>query len=347
MSLPFTNQLTHFAKTLSWHLDYPLMQPDKVVILLTHRCPLSCVMCATHDSDLKNELPLASWLKAIDSMGRIGVKEITISGGEIMLRKDDLVAMIQRATLLGIRTSIVTSGFGIKQSVVEEIYNAGLSVWMNSLDGPDAETHNGIRRRAKSFDEVLTTMRLIGAVRKTSRDHIRDKALRDSFHYGTITTVMRQNHDKLAATCALSRQHGADFAGFQAVTNDARNLVNLLTPHDIPALQREVDALKQMKRDGIAVGNSEAYLDLLPVYFQDHRALLKDVQCYAGFNHFTLTAQGHVCTCMGTVVDPAAEGVMNLDIDVERLWRMAPMNAMRARMRRCEDPCFLACWANC
>jgi MoaA/NifB/PqqE/SkfB family radical SAM enzyme len=341
----FLAQARHIAQTLSWHLDYPLHQPDKVVVLLTHRCPLACIHCCTHDADQKNELPLDSWIKAVDSMGRMKVREVTFSGGEIMLRKDDVIALIERCTRHGIRTSIVTSGFNIDGATVDALYDAGLSVWMNSLDGPDAATHNLIRRRAKSFDEVMRSIVEIQRVRRKSRAHIRDGALRDSFNYGTVTTIMNQNCDRLTDIYRVAEPLGVDFIGYQAVTHDAMNKPNLVPPERIPLLQREVDQLIELKRGGARVGVTEQYLSLMPAYFTDPKSLLNDVSCYAGFRHFTLTATGHVNTCFGAILDPSAKGVLNLDIDVERLWRMDPMRDTRAKMRTCEDPCFLACWA--
>jgi MoaA/NifB/PqqE/SkfB family radical SAM enzyme len=339
-------QTQTLLRNLSWHLDFPLVGPRKVIFLLTNRCPLRCVMCWTHEADLHNELPLSSWEKAVDSLPQLGVHEIMFSGGEVLLRKDDVVALVDRACHLGIRTSVITSGWKTTPTVMQELYDAGLNVMMNSIDGPNAEIHDGIRKRPGSFDSVIASMDMVAEIRGRPRPHIRDPLLRNDFAYGTMSVIMDQNCHMLTDIYDVSASHGAQFICFQAVTNDEKNQKNKVQTENLPVLREQIEKLIAIKKTGGPIAVTDTFLRSIPQYFEDPASLLTDVQCMAGFNDFIINAQGHVSTCFGDIKDPDVTGILNTEVDVAKLWRMAPMNETRARMRTCENPCFVACWTN-
>ena len=69
----------------------PLMStPRSVEIEITTKCNLRCQYCShfSSDGDVATELDTAEWHRFFDELGKLGVMNILLSGGEPFLRED-------------------------------------------------------------------------------------------------------------------------------------------------------------------------------------------------------------------------------------------------------------------
>lgn len=324
---------------LSYRLDYPLVRPTKVIFLVTHRCPLSCVMCWTRGTNQATELPADQILAMVEQAADWGVPEVMFSGGEPFLRFDDVVSFVGRASARGIMSSVITSAWMMKEERLERLHDAGLNVLMFSIDGPDAATHDAIRGVPGSFDRIASAIALAASFRGRPRPQIADPALRDKFVVGTMSVVLEQNALLLPAIHDRVFGLGADFMNLQAVTPDEGNRAQWVTAARIPALRDGLEELVARNRKDRRVIHSDEYLRAIPRYFEDPRSRLA-TRCLAGFGEMIVTAQGEVSTCFGNVPQ-AGGGAPNL----RRLWRAPAFRPARKKIRKCARPCMIACWS--
>ncbi|MCG3172518.1 MAG: Coenzyme PQQ synthesis protein E [Myxococcota bacterium] len=334
------DQITKYLRGVSHRINYPLLTPEKVTLLVTHRCPLKCVMCWTHESHKENEMTIEELRRAVDDASAWGVKEIMFSGGEPLLRKREVIELVGRANRHGVKTSVITSGILTTDQAIADLHDQGLNVLMMSCDGPDAETHESVRGIKGSFAKLDRTLKLGASFKGKPRPHIQNERLRHDFSVGTMSVIMKQNVHRLTDMYDWSHEGGANFVCFQAVTYDPKNRVNWVTRDQIPVLERQIEDIiaRGRKRGNLGVG--ESFLRSIPQYFIDPSGV-KDRTCFAGYKDFIIKAQGQVSTCFGDVFPPPEHRA-----DIRYMWTMAALAEERKKMQQCSQPCFLACWTN-
>jgi len=117
---------------------------------LTYKCPLRCMYCDIWKNNDVPELETKQILPLLDEMKECGVKKISFSGGEPMLRKD-IDKIIDHCLSDGISPEINSTGFLVPQKI-NQLKN--LHLLKLSLDGPK-EIHDLVRGKAGSYDTVM------------------------------------------------------------------------------------------------------------------------------------------------------------------------------------------------
>ncbi|MFC1632366.1 radical SAM/SPASM domain-containing protein [Candidatus Omnitrophota bacterium] len=112
---------------------------------VTARCPLRCKYCGIWEKKIK-ELDTARIFELIDEMAAIGVKKISFSGGEPLLR-DDICAIVNYAKHKRISPEMNTAGFLFPEKADQL---GQLDLLKISLDGP-AEINNIVRGGKQAF----------------------------------------------------------------------------------------------------------------------------------------------------------------------------------------------------
>jgi len=133
-------------------------RPIYAVWEITLACDLACRHCGSRAGhERPDELTTAESLDLVDQMAEIGVKEVTLIGGEAYLRAD-WIDIIRRLKHHGIPTTTTTGGRGITSAMVAEAKQAGLAGASVSLDG-DEETHDRLRGVKGSYRSALEAMK--------------------------------------------------------------------------------------------------------------------------------------------------------------------------------------------
>jgi len=138
-----------------------LFAPTRIEINITRRCNAECVYCFARERDMKKpgeELPLERWMSFIEEAAALGVRDVTFSGGEPLLRADDTLTLCRRAAELGMSPSILTNGSRITEKIAQEIKEIqDMSPYMYvqvDLDSLKPEVHEKLRPGA-SFEKVM------------------------------------------------------------------------------------------------------------------------------------------------------------------------------------------------
>lgn len=131
-----------------------LRAPLNVEWEITKECNLRCKHCYTSAGVREpEELTTDGVLSVIDQLDKIGVSDITISGGEPLLRKD-LEVITSELTRREIPFIVYTNGILLSRERQQSLKEAGARIFSLSLNGTTRETHNYVQGDT-TFDTVL------------------------------------------------------------------------------------------------------------------------------------------------------------------------------------------------
>jgi SynChlorMet cassette radical SAM/SPASM protein ScmE len=137
--------------------------PRHVDIAITGRCNLACQYCFYADEmAARTDLPTGRWLAFFEELGRLGVMDVTLTGGEAFTRPD-LFELIDGVIANHMRYQILTNGTLITEKVLARFEEGKRRLRLNSIqvsiDGATAEVHD--RSRPDSFERALRGLRLL------------------------------------------------------------------------------------------------------------------------------------------------------------------------------------------
>ncbi len=140
-----------------------LSLPTSVEIALTGRCNLHCEYCFYADEMVAlRDLSTEQWLAFFEELGRLAVRRVTLTGGEVFTRKD-FFELLDGVVANRMRYAILTNGTLIDEKVLNQFEVGKRRLRMDSIqvsiDGSRAEIHN--LSRPNSFDRSLLGLRLL------------------------------------------------------------------------------------------------------------------------------------------------------------------------------------------
>jgi len=298
-----------------------LYRPVYAVWEITLACDLACRHCGSRAGRARpDELTTAEALDLVEQMADLGVKEVTLIGGEAYLR-DDWTAIVRAVRARGMLCSITTGGRAFTRERAQAARDAGVQAVSVSIDGL-RESHDAVRALQGSFDAAMASI---------------DNLRRVGMPITANTQINRWNVDHLEAVFDILVAEGIRAWLMQITTamgraGDEDDL--LLEPYQvldvIPRLARlkvRADAAKIRMWPGNNIG-----------YFGPHEAVLRGTKpdkhrgsCGAGRLTLGLEANGDVKGCPSLPTDPYAGGNVR-DRSLRDIWeRTEPLRFMRDR----------------
>ena len=136
---------------------------------LTYRCNERCVHCynpgAAHTKDEKpqrnnKELSTQQVFTSLESFAKGGVFGLTLTGGEIMLRKD-FYEIVEYARNLGMAVNIYTNAIKLDESAIKKlaklwVYTVSVSVYSHV-----PKVHDDITRVPGSYEKAVKALKLL------------------------------------------------------------------------------------------------------------------------------------------------------------------------------------------
>lgn len=139
-------------------------QPIYAVWEITLACDLACRHCGSRaGKDRPDELSTEECLDLVDQMADLGVKEVSLIGGEAYLR-DDWVDVVRRIRERGMMALMTTGGRGVTPERARAAAEAGLQSVSVSVDGLE-ETHDrlrGVKGSHRAAFEAFRNLRAAG-----------------------------------------------------------------------------------------------------------------------------------------------------------------------------------------
>ena len=123
-------------------------------------------MCDQWKRKTDDELSTEEWTDILLQLKEIGIKNITLSGGEPFMRKD-IIKIISYANKIGLEVGVITNGYLLDKEKIEDAIRAGLSSFSISIDAVSEEFDN-IRGIQGAYQKVLNSCKLLSEYKKNS-----------------------------------------------------------------------------------------------------------------------------------------------------------------------------------
>lgn len=128
--------------------------PLSAVFELTGRCNLDCGHCYLDIANPPDEMSTADCIHVIDELKRAGTLFLTLTGGEIFLRKDVLV-IAAHARKIGLAVRLFTNATRITPAIAAEIARIKPLAVEVSIYGTHGNAHDGVTARRRTLRRTL------------------------------------------------------------------------------------------------------------------------------------------------------------------------------------------------
>ncbi len=278
---------------------------------LTLRCNARCRLCGSSAPGARSdEMDAAGCVDLALEMADLGLRSVTLSGGEPLLKKGffEIAGALVRA---GVRTDIVSNGLLIDDEMARRIADIPLYGVSLSFDGPD-EVHDDLRGVPGCYDKLQRAMEALH---------------RHGVKIGAITHVNQTNlpHlDRLAE--ALVRSPVSAWRLQLTVPVDATPSTHseMLAPGQIPAVAELIRRIDEEGEIGCGGSHSIGYfgdceLSLRPATDQGPLAWRG---CPAGIDSVGIASNGDVYGCLSLLMHGTRFRVGNTrDRSLTEIWR--------------------------
>ena len=277
----------HFRslRPIDWENPHPLY----VVWEITLKCDLGCKHCGSRAGHARDdELNTAQCLDTVRELSEMGVREVTLIGGEAYLREDwDIIA--RAITDRGMAVGITTGARNLTDERIQRAVDAGVQSISISLDGLE-RTHDA-QRGARGAWRAATE-----AARKVAKTRMR---------LATNTQINRLSLPEVPALADLLVDLGSKAWQIQLTVPMGRGADRpdlLLQPWELAAL---FPVLVYIKREKLDAGGVKLYPGNNVGYFGPYEAALRHFGergahwggCPAGKWSLGLEADGKIKAC--------------------------------------------------
>jgi nif11-class peptide radical SAM maturase 3 len=216
---------------------------------ITLKCNLACSHCGSRAGQARaQELSTDEALDLVEQMAAVGIREVTLIGGEAFLRPDwlQIAEAIARAGML---CTMTTGGYGISLETARRMKQAGIATVSVSIDGL-AATHDRLRGKPGSWNYAFKTM-----------SHLREVGIR----FGCNTQINRLSAPEFPRIYECIRDAGAVAWQIQLTVpmgNAADNAEMLLQPFELLDLYPMLaEVARRAAAEGVKVqpGNNIGY----------------------------------------------------------------------------------------
>jgi radical SAM protein with 4Fe4S-binding SPASM domain len=297
------------------------VRPIYAVWEITLKCDLACRHCGSRAGhERPEEISTEQALDLVRQMAELGVREVTLIGGEAYLR-DDWTDIARAVRAHGMQCSITTGGRGFTPERAKAAKAAGIQTVSVSIDGL-RETHDLLRGVRGSFDSAMAAMR-----------NLRDAGIPIAVNT-QINRLSLPELESIFELIALERIHGWQVQLTVAMGRAADERELLLEPYQMLDLMPRLARLKP-RADTLGVrifpGNNIGYYGPHESVLRAHFVDRHNGSCGAGRSTLGLEANGDIKGCPSL---PSADYVGGniRDASLRDIWeRAAPLRFTRGR----------------
>tara|TARA_X000000950_G_scaffold287692_1_gene401098 strand:- start:302 stop:1462 length:1161 start_codon:yes stop_codon:yes gene_type:complete len=233
--------------------------PLYVQFYITARCNLSCEQCNIIFADADNrEMNINQIRSMAKNFAEIGVAMVLLIGGEPFARKD-LPEIIEAFVSNGIHVRMQTNGLA-SETQLQKCVEAGghdISISLDSLEGALQETING--GYAKSWERAIKAVSIINKIFPDNGTGFFGTVLmpRNIMHIPDVIEFATEIGWSVSLVPAHTSEPGKP-RGFRTFDDDQ---LCTFKKEDYGAVGGLIDKLKEMKKKGYSLYDSEQYLD--------------------------------------------------------------------------------------
>ncbi|MDJ0658008.1 MAG: nif11-class peptide radical SAM maturase 3 [Crocosphaera sp.] len=254
---------------------------------ITLKCNLACQHCGSRAGNNRTqELSTEEALNLVQQMAEVGIKEVTLIGGEAFLRSDWL-EIAEAITKAGMVCGMTTGGYGITLDTARRMKKAGIKVVSVSVDGLE-ETHDYQRGKPGAWQWAFKTMKNLKEAGIT---------------FGCNTQINRLSAPEFPLLYERLRDAGISAWQIQLTVPMGRAADNnhiLLQPYELLDVYPMIAKVAQRaKQEGVRVqaGNNIGYYGPYERLFRGGEAWSFWQGCGAGLSTLGIEADGAIKGC--------------------------------------------------
>ena len=275
--------------------------PLGVHLDVTYRCNERCIHCYL-DHDDHGELTTTEITGILDQLAEAGTFFLTLSGGEVLMRRD-FFEILKHARDLLFNVRIKTNGVMIGEAEARRMRELGVEQIQISIYSHRAEVHDSITKLPGSLRRSLEAVRFLAG---------------QGLKVAIANVLMTANVGDHEAVRALARELGVTYTLDPTITPKIDGDTSILKLR-IPG--RELDAVFHNEA---LVGNLDEFCAPPPAVTDD---VLEGYPCSAGHTAAYITPYGDVFPC---VQFPLPSGNLRQERFID-IWKNSPeLNEVRS-----------------
>ena len=275
---------------------------EEIDLNITNRCNIGCSHCFFSAGPKGNPgLPLSVIQKALKDGQELGVREVHVTGGEPLVRKD-FVEIMKIASSLGYFVRLQTNLWGMTTDLLNQIkkYTKEISTTVDGLE----DNHDLIRRKG-SFKRTIKWIKIL---------------LKEGFRVVVITAIQRKNYDDVIPLVDYLVDLGVN-AHFLFIVGPAENVKE----EDVITLDQWRDLILKL-RDKF--GSKDIKTDIvcqLHNLGSEERIEFIERECRLDSkNHAVITVEGNVFPC--SMFINSGRSLDNIKEDnLANIWKSSPV----------------------
>ena len=237
------------------------MKPLSLTILPTRKCNLSCSYCKIHNQNFPNELGWEQWVIHLKRLNeKIPSIGFTILlGGDITTWGDDLPKFTKAMTEAGLSFAFTTNGVLLDETFLKKLKETAATSVSVSLDT--------LKSRADSCEnnKSLATMALLPMMNRLGFKDLHCTVTVDSTNLEEVPAIIRYLTSQKTYAEITPMLFGKSAAyDYTSSFEDLKD--RLFTREDKDRIEKVMNEIIQMKREGYLIHNTDDFLLCWPAY---------------------------------------------------------------------------------
>jgi radical SAM protein with 4Fe4S-binding SPASM domain len=275
--------------------------PISVHLDITYRCNERCVHCYL-DHDDHGEMTTAEIEDVLNQLSNAGVFFLTLSGGEVLMRRD-FFEIVEHARRLLFNVKVKTNGVMIREAHARRIRELGVEQVQISVYSHRPEVHDAITKLPGSLKRTIDAIRFLKS---------------QGLKVVIANVLMASNLFDNTGVMALAKELGVSYTLDPTITPKMDGDTSVL------ALRIPGSDLKQVFHSEELVGNVDEFCAPPPTPGED---IMDGLPCSAGHTACYITPYGDVFPC---VQFPLPSGNLRRQKFAE-IWQNSPqLNEIRS-----------------
>jgi MoaA/NifB/PqqE/SkfB family radical SAM enzyme len=308
--------------------------PVYVQFAVTKLCNLKCRMCGSSVSRKEEaELTLPQIDKLADTLDKLNVGVILLTGGEVFLRPDiaDIVRIFSRK---GFTVRLQTNGILADENKIRAVCAAGVEEVTISLNTLIPERQDAITGQVGSWQKIIESI-----VRFSQVLPVKSTLL------GINTVVTRENLEELPWIIRFVTEIGFYSSlipihlsppGEDDFIIRKHSPESAFLPEDSSRIDEAYKQIIRMKRQGYNIYNSYKFLRNSPAFLEGKRI---NWHCDSPYLYFAISPSGNFLPCVDIKTS-----ISMLDDGFASLYHSQDFQEKISRMVKKCAGCFYACW---
>lgn len=312
--------------------------PRLLILDITHSCNLHCQICDIwKTAETEQDIDIVYIKKTLLQAKELNVKEIALSGGEPLIRKDIFDIFDYAGELEITNLGVLSNGILVKtymDRLRPYLIDKTISLVI-SLDSLKPQLHNRIRNYDLAWQETAEVLKILSDMKK---DY-------PQINFNVISIILNQNLEELLDLAGFVKSLGANSLQFQALlANNLRMAERKDSAFWVPEARLNIldrsmyDLIVFKKEHPQFIKNSTENLELVKKYYRGILTFL-DTQCLSAYKTVLISNQGTCTTCFVSYGDIKNEHLKEILLSREII-------RAHNQTKHCSWPCLLPCFCD-